>query len=65
MKNLFDENFFSRAIWLNLAGLWCILSLTLAIGMLIFAKYQTCDPILNKEIKMGEQVNILFCIILF
>jgi hypothetical protein len=27
--------------------------------MLIFAKYQACDPILNGEIKMGEQVSFL------
>lgn len=49
-----------KAIWWNLVGLWCILSLTLSIGLLIFAKYQSCDPILNNQINLGEQLFPLF-----
>jgi Na+/proline symporter len=43
-------------------GLILDLSLTLSIGLVIFAKYYTCDPILSKQIKSSEQLFPLFVI---
>jgi hypothetical protein len=39
-------------------GLWAILSLTLSMGLVIFTKYQTCDPIEIKanNISKSEEV---------
>jgi sodium-dependent multivitamin transporter 6 len=41
-------------------GLILVLSLTLSIGLVIFAKYFSCDPILNQQIKTSEQLFPLF-----
>jgi hypothetical protein len=40
-----------------MVGLWVLLSLTLFIGMIIFTRYQQCDPISNKQVNTGEQVT--------
>ena len=45
-----------RALWYNLIGFWIILSLTLTLGLVIFAKYQSCDPVLSGKIQNPEQV---------
>ena len=54
----YNDIYYSRAIYYNLAGLWFLLILTLFVGMTIFTKYQDCDPLSNKDIKAGEQVII-------
>ena len=45
-----------RSLFYNLIGLWFILVLGLAIGLVIFAKYHFCDPVLSGKIKNSEQV---------
>lgn len=45
-----------RALYINLIGLWTILSITMCIGLVIFAKYKDCDPIRSNQVKSAEQV---------
>lgn len=45
-----------RAIFWNLIGLIGIFSLTLSLGMVMFAKYHDCDPLTTKRVSMSEQV---------
>jgi hypothetical protein len=51
---------YKRALYYNLIGLWVILALSLGIGLVIFAKYHTCDPLTTKDVLNGEQVKFLF-----
>ncbi len=47
-----------RALYINLVGLWLILFTTIFMGLIIYAKYQFCDPIgISDEVKSEESVN--------
>ena len=48
-----------RALFWNLLGLLAILSLSLAIGLVMFAKYHDCDPLSTGRIQISEQVRRL------
>lgn len=45
-----------RALYFNLVGLICILSLCCGVGLVIFAKYYACDPVKLGLIKQSDQV---------
>jgi hypothetical protein len=45
-----------RALYFNLIGLICILSLCCGVGLVIFAKYYACDPVRIGLIKQSDQV---------
>ena len=47
---------YSRALYFNLVGLLCILSLCCGVGLVIFAKYYACDPVKLGLIKQTDQV---------
>lgn len=47
-------------VWINSAGWTLVVLMTAYAGMLIFAKYEHCDPIGNKEIKTADQLFPLY-----
>lgn len=48
------------AIWINLPGLIAIILLTSIAGMIIYAKFHSCDPILTRQVKASDQLFPLF-----
>ncbi|XP_035707984.1 sodium-coupled monocarboxylate transporter 1 [Folsomia candida] len=48
------------AIWLNAFGLLGLLTLNCMTGLVIFAKYSKCDPLLSKRIRTTDQLLPIF-----
>jgi sodium-coupled monocarboxylate transporter 8/12 len=48
------------ALWVNLLGLLFLVSLCSFGGLVIFAKYKTCDPLKAKIVSTSDQLFPLF-----
>ncbi|CAG0918825.1 unnamed protein product [Notodromas monacha] len=49
-----------KALWVNLVGLLCLVSICSYAGLVIFAKYQDCDPLKAKIVSTSDQLFPLF-----
>ncbi|XP_055929194.1 sodium-coupled monocarboxylate transporter 2-like isoform X1 [Argiope bruennichi] len=47
-------------IWLNLPGNIITVTLTILVGLIIYANYSTCDPIRTKQVSTPNQIFPLF-----
>lgn len=47
-----------RVIWLNLPGNIITVTMTILVGLIIYANYSTCDPIKTKQVSSPNQVII-------
>lgn len=47
-----------RALWLNIPGLFIVVTICTLDGMVIFATYADCDLKADKKITRGDQVKI-------
>ncbi|CAG7836014.1 unnamed protein product [Allacma fusca] len=48
------------AIWANFVGLTALLSICCYAGLVVYAKYHGCDPLLTKRIEASDQLFPLF-----
>ncbi|GFS86674.1 sodium-coupled monocarboxylate transporter 2 [Nephila pilipes] len=48
------------AIWLNLPGNVITVTMTILVGLIIYANYSTCDPIKTKQVSSPNQIFPLF-----
>ncbi|PRD32231.1 UNVERIFIED_CONTAM: slc5a12 [Trichonephila clavipes] len=49
-----------EAIWLNLPGNIVTVTMTILVGLIIYANYSTCDPIKTKQVSSPNQIFPLF-----
>ncbi|CAL4136182.1 unnamed protein product, partial [Meganyctiphanes norvegica] len=49
-----------RALWINLFALFFLMIMCAFGGMVIFAHYHDCDPLLNEQISKADQLMPLF-----
>jgi sodium-coupled monocarboxylate transporter 8/12 len=52
--------FFVSALWINLFALFFLLSICSFAGMVIYAKYQLCDPLGIKVVDKSDQLFPVF-----
>lgn len=48
-----------RAIWLNLPGLSFLMLICAMAGLVMYARYYDCDPIMTKKVSSADQVCAL------
>jgi len=56
---LFLRNY-DRTVWIVLPFKALILTLTCGGGLIAFAKYHSCDPIITKQVRAPDQIYPLF-----